>query len=137
MCYNGGMLRNVLNRSRWFYGLLIVFLMLSGLFSRWVSGVPLWLGDALWAMLIYAGLRLLLVNRSKSLSLGLAVLICYGVEFSQLIQEPWLVAIRQMPLGHLVLGQGFLWSDLVAYSVGLVLIWRCDTSDLLKRRTYD
>lgn len=49
----------------------------------------------------------------------LALAICYGVELSQLIQVSWLVAIRRTTIGHLILGQGFLWSDLVAYTIGV------------------
>jgi hypothetical protein len=42
-----------------------------------------------------------------------------AVEFSQLCQWPWLVAVRHTWWGHLVLGQGFLISDLGCYAVGI------------------
>ncbi len=50
-----------------------------------------------------------------SISLALAFL----VEISQLYHAPWIDSIRQTTLGGLVLGFGFLWTDLVCYSVGI------------------
>ncbi len=47
--------------------------------------------------------------------------IAYAVEFSQLYRAPWLDAIRADRLGGLALGQGFLWSDLVCYTLGVML----------------
>jgi hypothetical protein len=49
------------------------------------------------------------------ISLGLAFL----VEISQLYHAPWIDSIRQTTLGALVLGFGFLWTDLVCYTVGI------------------
>jgi hypothetical protein len=47
-------------------------------------------------------------------ALGVAVL----VELSQLVHTPWLDALRRTRAGALVLGQGFLWSDLACYAAG-------------------
>ena len=51
-----------------------------------------------------------------AISLALAFL----VEVSQLYHAPWIDSLRQTTLGGLVLGFGFLWTDLVCYSVGIV-----------------
>jgi len=66
--------------------------------------------------LFYLGL----VFPSQSfLRIGLvALLISFVVEFSQLIQIPWLNAIRQTTVGHLILGTTFVPMDLLAYCVG-------------------
>ena len=45
------------------------------------------------------------------------------IEFSQLYQENWIIEIRNTTLGHLVLGQGFLWSDLLAYTFGSIICY--------------
>ena len=37
------------------------------------------------------------------------------------VHVPWLDALRATTLGALVLGQGFLWSDIVCYAVGVML----------------
>ena len=44
-----------------------------------------------------------------------------AVELSQLVQAPALVALRATRLGRLVLGSGFLWSDLAWYAAGAAL----------------
>ncbi len=38
---------------------------------------------------------------------------------SQLYHAEWIDSIRATTLGGLVLGYGFLWSDLVAYTIGV------------------
>jgi len=43
------------------------------------------------------------------------------VKISQLYHAPWIDAIRQATLGGLVLGFGFLWTDLVCYLVGVMI----------------
>jgi hypothetical protein len=43
------------------------------------------------------------------------------VEISQLYHAPWIDSIRQTTPGGLVLGFGFLWTDLVCYSVGIAI----------------
>lgn len=45
----------------------------------------------------------------------------YGVEFSQLYQAPWINDIRTPRIGGLVLEHGFLASDLLCYTAGIVL----------------
>ncbi len=42
------------------------------------------------------------------------------VEISQLYQDPWINNIRNTLIGHLILGKGFLWSDLLAYTIGVI-----------------
>ena len=50
---------------------------------------------------------------------ALALAFCFVIEISQLYHAPWIDAIRHTTLGGLVLGFGFLWSDLACYSVGV------------------
>ena len=50
-----------------------------------------------------------------------ALLFSYCIEISQLYQAGWINAIRGTTLGALVLGHGFLWSDMVCYTVGVGL----------------
>lgn len=51
----------------------------------------------------------------------LAVLCCWAIEIFQLYQAPWINEIRATLPGKLILGSGFLWSDMVAYVVGAAL----------------
>ena len=43
------------------------------------------------------------------------------IEISQLYHAPWIDSIRATTLGGLILGFGFLWSDLICYTVGIVI----------------
>lgn len=128
------MLRKDFADKRVWYGCLMLLLIAVGLLSRRFSSIPLWVGDSLWAMMVYAGVRFLAPKWSVMRSFGLGLVMSYGVELSQLVQVDWLVSLRQTTLGHLVLGHGFLWSDLVAYSFGLILISFVDATLLEKEK---
>ena len=52
---------------------------------------------------------------------GAALAFSYAIEVSQLYHAPWLDRIRYTSLGGLVLGYGFLWSDIICYTVGLAI----------------
>lgn len=77
-------------------------------------------GDALWAAMIFWLLALLRPATSAVMLAACAVGISWAVECSQLYHAPWIDAVRATRLGALVLGQGFLWSDLASYAVGVV-----------------
>ena len=120
-------------RPRLLTGSLACLTIALGLASRRYSDVmPSFLarfaGDTLWATLIF-WLLALVRPRATAASLAIAALaISVSVELSQLYHAPWIDAIRRTTLGALVLGQGFLWSDLACYVVGVVLAWAVDRS---------
>ena len=113
-------------RNRLMYGAMVLAVIALGLASRRYPGLfPAALGkypgDALWTMMVFFGLAMIAPRLSVArLALG-ALAISYVVEFGQLYQAPWIVAVRAHPLGHLVLGTAFGWMDLVAYTVGAVV----------------
>ncbi|WP_410503428.1 DUF2809 domain-containing protein [Hymenobacter sp. AT01-02] len=51
---------------------------------------------------------------------GVAAGFALAIELSQLCHTPWLMQLRATRLGALVLGHGFLWSDLACYGVGIL-----------------
>jgi hypothetical protein len=55
--------------------------------------------------------------RVAAMALGLSLL----VELSQLYHAPWIDSVRQTTIGGLILGFGFLWSDLACYASGVGL----------------
>jgi len=69
-------------------------------------------------MIFFIFRTLYIKSDRKRLSI-VSLILCYTVEFSQLYQAPWLNNIRKTLVGRLVLGQGFLWSDLLAYAIGI------------------
>ena len=50
-----------------------------------------------------------------------AIILSYSIEISQLYHAAWIDAIRNTTLGGLILGFGFLWSDLVCYTIGIIV----------------
>ncbi|MBQ7545403.1 MAG: DUF2809 domain-containing protein [Clostridia bacterium] len=87
--------------------------------------------DAAWTMAVYCGLGLLF-DRGVRLNLPASLGISYLVECSQLFSPPFLTALRRTTLGGLVLGYGFLWSDLICYTVGALL---CAGTETALRKT--
>jgi len=78
-------------------------------------------GDVTWAAAFLFLLRSIFFH-TKAWKLAV---ICYvlGVldECSQLLYFDWLVAIRQTYIGRLMLGVGFVWSDILCYAIGVIL----------------
>ena len=110
--------------NRIFYLLLTVLTMFSGLLSRRLTAyipdiVDLFLGDALWALMIYFMIKMVFINFTPKKTAILGILFCFTIEFSQLYHSPWIDSIRSTAIGGLVLGYGFLWTDLVAYLIGI------------------
>lgn len=116
----------IINRNRIFYLLSTIVVIGLGLISRkFVEYLPeiinIYLGDALWALLIYL-LTATILNSKKINTVAIASLIfCFTIELSQLYQAPWIDNIRCTTLGGLVLGFGFLWSDILAYTMGIAV----------------
>ena len=100
-----------------------VVLIALGLLSRRVKFVPAACGDALWAMMVYCCFRIVLIRKPMVISAAAALIASFAVEFSQMLKPDWLVKIRSTFLGHMLLGQGFLWSDLLAYTIGIAVIY--------------
>lgn len=127
--------RKIKTKFRWkaraAYLVAVLVTILLGLGSRvFSSRLPEFIanhfGDALWACMIYFGLRMLWVNRQLSVALWGSLLFCFAIEFSQMYQAPWINHIRATTLGGLVLGKGFLTVDLIRYAVGIVVSWALD-----------
>lgn len=79
----------------------------------------MFIGDMLYAIMIYFMMHFLFPKaKTKTIAL-VSLLVCYVIETLQLYQAHWIVTIRSTTIGHLILGQGFLWSDIVAYTFGI------------------
>ncbi|MCF0058117.1 DUF2809 domain-containing protein [Dyadobacter sp. CY356] len=111
-------------RSRILYFLMTMLVISSGLFSRKIAYqlpelVNLYLGDALWALMIFLITGFIFKWISTLQVAIFAVSFCYLIEISQLYHADWIDNIRYTRLGGLILGFGFLWSDILAYSIGV------------------
>ena len=110
-------------KLRIFYLSGIAVLIALGILSRRVKFVPAACGDALWAMMVYCCFRIVLIRKPMIISAVAALITSFAIEFSQMLTPDWLVKIRSTFLGHMLLGQGFLWSDLLAYTIGIAVIY--------------
>jgi hypothetical protein len=111
-------------RSRLLYMLWMALAVGSGLLlrSRFVSlpkSVEKYGGAAIWALMVFLGLALIF-RRASTLRVGLLALgFAWTIEFLQLYHAPWIDRIREMRIGHLVLGSTFNAPDLLAYAAGI------------------
>ena len=115
--------RLLIRRSIFF--LCSAAVMLTGLASRrYREQLPLFLaeygGDTLWALMLYLLVSFILADRPVTHRWLISMLFAMTIEVSQLFHAPWIDSIWQTNLGGLVLGFGFLWTDLVCYSVGII-----------------
>lgn len=112
------------NRIKYF--IITIIIMLMGLLSRkfmfiFPRNIAPFVGDMLWAMMIYFGFRFLFPKLNIIKSLVLAFLFSFSIEISQLYQSEWINNIRNTTIGGLILGHGFLFEDLISYSMGIIL----------------
>ncbi len=118
-------------KSRLFYLFLTLTTIAIALFLRkmWLYlpfFINIWIGDYLWAaMLFWASMVFFLNFDRRKVTLALIVF-CWFVEASQAFHTPWLDSFRDTTLGGLLLGHGFLWSDIVAYTAGVVSAYFVD-----------
>ncbi|HDX9621126.1 TPA: DUF2809 domain-containing protein [Bacillus anthracis] len=111
-------------RNRLLYATFTIIVIILGLSSRkFAFALPEllndYLGDALWALMIFIGFGFLFPKIETKKLAFISLIFCYGIEMSQLYHAEWIDNIRATTLGGLVLGYGFLWSDLVAYTLGV------------------
>ena len=119
-----------LSRRAIYAGMLAATVLLGLASRRWPERQPAvvaaYAGDALWAAMVYwigaliwpalsRPPRRIFDRRLAGAALGVAA----AVEVSQLYRAPWIDAVRASRVGALVLGRGFLWSDLVCYAAGV------------------
>jgi hypothetical protein len=116
----------VMQRSRAGYFGLVFGTILLGLASRQFRSELPWFiaeyaGDTLWAAMVYFIAAMIWHTASAGRLAAGAFGFSLAVELSQLYQAPWINALRATRLGGLVLGHGFLGSDLVCYAAGVAL----------------
>lgn len=128
-----------MNNLRRCYLVLALLTIVGGALSRMLhSGVPLldkYLGDALYAVLVYLLLRALQPGRRPLLAALVALALMAAIESFQLTGIPAIMAHSGnfiLRLAAIALGTGFHWYDLLAYAIGIMsaaladmfLLWR-------------
>ncbi len=114
-------------RPPWIWRPLAILLIVAlGLATRKAPGLfpdvlVIYGGDTLYATLwvqLFAFFARSWSIRVVSLA---ALATCWTIEASQALHLDWLDVLRATTPGALVLGRGFLWSDLVCYVVGVII----------------
>jgi len=103
------------------YFILTIITIIVGLLSRHFSFIPLFIGDILWATMVYFICRFLFIEKKTKFVVLVSLMFCFGIEFSQLYKAPWIDNLRHTLFGRLVLGETFLWGDLLSYTVGVII----------------
>ena len=114
------------NRNRFNYLIYSILTMGFGLASRKYQAylpyiIGKYSGDILWALMVFFMIGFLFKRESIMKVSIIALLFSFGIEISQLYNAPWIDLIRKTLIGRLVLGQGFLWSDLICYTFGIFI----------------
>jgi hypothetical protein len=123
---SGAMEHQYGSRKRLLQIILLALICLLGIGSRRYAHVlpafiSVYAGDTLWALAAFLGIGLILPRASTRTIACLAMSFSVAVEISQLYHAPWIDSLRQTTFGGLILGFGFLWSDLACYAVGVGL----------------
>lgn len=114
-------------RNRLTYSLILGIVIIAGLSSRsrFAVHLPVFLstyaGDTLWTVALYLTICILFPGCRVGTVALISLVISFSVEFSQLYKAAWLNTIRSNRIGALILGSGFLWSDLPCYTVGCLV----------------
>ena len=117
--------------GRIIFACAIVFLCITALWARKMNGsfpnfFNTYYPDTAWTMAVYCGFGLLF-NKGVKVNLPAALLTSYAVEISQLFTTPFLSLARSTVIGGLILGYGFLWSDIICYTVGALICFAAET----------
>ena len=124
-------------RSRVAYCAALLVAISAGLASRSSAALDLpdfvatYAGDTLWAFALYMAICLVWRDARSTIVLVACLAVSLAVELSQLYRAGWLDAIRATRPGALLLGSGFVWTDLPCYLVGALLAFTVDR--VLKR----
>ena len=128
-------------RPRRIYLPIIGLIFCLGLPARTTNDyLPSWyvnyFGDFLWAMMLFFLCAVLFRWQTKWAVLA-TIASTWLIEVSQLYHAPWIDSLRDIKVLGLILGYGFLWSDLVAYTAGISLGAAVDYAILRKQKGRD
>ena len=115
-----------MKRNRLLYFLIGCAVVPLGLASRRYAAflpefIATYAGDTLWAVMAFLIFGVLFPRWSTARVATAALVLSYADEISQLYHAPWIDKVRGIWLGGLILGFGFLWSDILCYTIGVML----------------
>jgi hypothetical protein len=115
-----------MKRNRLLYLLIGCVVVLLALASRRYAAflpefIATYAGDTLWAVMVFFGVGFVFSSWSTARVSAAALVLSYADEVTQLYHAPWIDKVRGIWLGGLILGFGFLWSDILSYTTGVML----------------
>ena len=104
------------------YLYLIIITIFLGLFSRFsFIDFPKFIGDILWATLVYWIFCILFLKLKRIEIAFIAFSFSIFIELSQLYHAPLIDAVRGNFLGGIILGFGFSFCDIFYYFIGIFI----------------
>ncbi|RYU90914.1 DUF2809 domain-containing protein [Mucilaginibacter terrigena] len=79
-------------------------------------------GDFLVVILLYCGIRSF-IKCDANYTATAVLLFAYMIEFSQWLHLIDRVGLRNSAITRLILGTNFAWSDMLMYTLGILLVW--------------
>ena len=79
-------------------------------------------GDFLVVMLIYCFIKSFVKCDVNYTALGV-LLFAFVIEWSQRIQLINMLNLQHSPIARLILGTDFAWTDMLMYTLGIMLVW--------------
>lgn len=125
-------------RSRLHYAMLTAIVMVAGcvacseLAESWPAFVRAHAGDTLWALMIFLGLGCLFPAAGTATIVSVALLVAFGIEFSQFYHAPWIDSFRDTVVGTLTIGSHFSWAACACYAVGCAVGGLAEVAGLMK-----
>lgn len=115
-----------MRRNRLVYGVFIICTIIFGLASRkYAQHLPIYLapyvGDTLWALMVFFIMGYVFKDKNTYRIAIYALTFSFLIEISQLYHAAWIDHVRSIKLFGLILGYGFLWNDLLCYTLGIVI----------------
>ena len=89
-------------------------------------------GDFLVVILMYCGLRSVLQANYRYVAIA-TLLTAYAIEIAQYFHLIVHVGLQHSTLAKCILGCGFSWGDMLAYTLGVALIWMIESRRESKR----
>ena len=89
-------------------------------------------GDFLVVILIYAILRAFLKSKKSTIAIGV-LLFAYSVEIAQYFNIVHLLNLSGNRSAEVIIGTSFSWEDMLAYTLGVALIYFLDVKGFLEK----
>lgn len=105
---------------------IIIALIIRKLWTHLPFWINIWIGDFLWAVMLYFAMIAVFMPKNRWKATAYLIVFCWIIEISQEWHTEWLDAFRQTYIGGLLLGHGFLWSDIISYTMGALVAYLID-----------